>query len=384
MKLLKIVGKNIPVFTAEVVFDFTASQRVTPDDAEQLTPLFGNFYLNPVNALVGINASGKTRSLVFISFVISLLRGDSLNGNPFLFEIDGKENVSIESYFYVESKKSLYRLSTCLKAIEGPDGKLSCRIQEEHLWKKGSSKVRTKTALFDFDGCPITTRNLHEEYLPDDVSFVISLSKAYKDAAPLFDLTSRADSNPATTLGTIPSRLLMFLDPSIERLEIHGENDPRPTLVKFKWNDEPIALKGTRGLNRYLSSGTIKGLSLFSFAFRALNHGGFLLVDEIENHFNSEIVKALIRFFLDKKVNIGHGMLIYSTHLPALLDESERNDSVTILRHDKAISADKLSNLLDRNDLKKSDVYESDYLHGTAPSYEKYILLRKWMMDEYV
>ncbi len=30
--------------------------------------------------------------------------------------------------------------------------------------------------------------------------------------------------------------------------------------------------------------------------------GGYLIIDEIENHFNREIVATLIRFFMDEKV----------------------------------------------------------------------------------
>lgn len=39
----------------------------------------------------------------------------------------------------------------------------------------------------------------------------------------------------------------------------------------------------------------------FTLAQEVLKDGGYLIVDEIENHFNKEIVSTLIRFFMDGK-----------------------------------------------------------------------------------
>lgn len=35
---------------------------------------------------------------------------------------------------------------------------------------------------------------------------------------------------------------------------------------------------------------------------RTFEKGGYLIVDEIENHFNHEIVSTLIRFYMDKEL----------------------------------------------------------------------------------
>ena len=383
MVLLKIIGKRIPVFDEVVEFDFFASQRVTDEDAEHLIPLFGQMYANPVNALVGINASGKTKSLEFISFVLSLLRGDSLNGKPFLYKLSENDAIETESYFYLKETECVYRLVTSLFAEKTPDGKLACHIAKEALYEKKVQKIRTKKAMLDFDGIAPFERAKDEQYLSDDVSMAISYAKNYRDRLVVFDLVGLTDRNFSVKSGEIPSELLMFLDPSIERLEVHDDNDARPTVIKFKNVETPIVLKGTRGLDLYLSSGTIRGTHLFSAAYYVLRHGGYMIVDEIENHFNMEIVKALIRFFMDKETNKGGGTLIFSTHQPVLLDEFDRNDSITILRHEGRIRASNLKTLLDRNDLKKSDVYESDFLHGTAPSYERFMALRAMITNKH-
>ena len=105
--------------------------------------------------------------------------------------------------------------------------------------------------------------------------------------------------------------------------------------------------------------------------------GGYLIIDEIENHFNREIVATLIRFFLDEKVNKNGATILFSTHYSELLDEFDRNDSIYIVRNKEGIGVDNLSNILKRNDIKKSEVYDSGYLGGTVPSYEAYMALKK-------
>ncbi len=71
-------------------------------------------------------------------------------------------------------------------------------------------------------------------------------------------------------------------------------------------------------LEKYSFLGTIKGIITFSMEKEVLLSGGYLLVDEIENHFNKEII-------------------------------CNRN----------GITAANLSNVLKRNDIKKSDAYHS-------------------------
>ena len=148
--------------------------------------------------------------------------------------------------------------------------------------------------------------------------------------------------------------------------------------LKFYGRNELI-LADTFELRTYLSSGTIKGINVFLWAIAVLRHGGYLLLDEIENHFNTEIVASLIRFFLDARLNKNGGVLIFTTHYPELLDEFDRNDCINITRNTEGITVQNLTDILKRNDLKKSDAYMSDYLGGTAPLYDSYIALKRYI-----
>ena len=70
------------------------------------------------------------------------------------------------------------------------------------------------------------------------------------------------------------------------------------------------------------------------------------------------------------------GTLIFTTHDPELLDEFERNDCIHIVRNRDGITVSNLTDILKRNDLKKSDAYQSGFLEGTVPIYEAYLSLK--------
>ena len=154
----------------------------------------------------------------------------------------------------------------------------------------------------------------------------------------------------------------------------------KKTLIYLKFKEkEQIVLNNPEELNHYLSSGTVKGMIIFTLAREVLKSGGYLIVDEIENHFNKEIATTLMRFFMDGKLNKYGGNLIFSTHYPELLDEFDRNDGIFITRNRGGITAENLCTILKRNDIKKSDAYQSGFLEGTTPMYEAYMQLKKSM-----
>ena len=223
---------------------------------------------------------------------------------------------------------------------------------------------------------PIEQRNKDEAYLPDDVSFIIARNKKENETVEIFSLLSYTNVNVLPFTEDIPIDVIAFLDPTIEKLcfeQIEGK-----TFIHLKFrDDEEIILNNATDLERYLSSGTIKGIIIFSMIKEVLQSGGYLLVDEIENHFNKEIVTTLMRFFMDSRLNRNGGTLVFTTHYPELLDEYDRNDGICIVRNRNGITVENLSYILKRNDIKKSDAYQSGFLEGTTPAYEAYMLLKK-------
>ena len=376
MRLLRIEADDIFLFNEKIVIDFNAEQRVYPDNAAMLYNPFGNTYTNNVLSFVGVNASGKTTSLKLISFVMSLLNAEAINNIATKVVLERSKRVTLKVYFY-DDNKGVCLLKTIIGVTKEEGMPERYVILQEELFVRKKSYITSKENLFVFGNENIyKTRDISQEqfmFLKDDVSIVIALGKA----GNVFfrDLTEWTDFNILNSFGNFPIELIQFLDPSIEFIKFN----PNETelIVKFKKDNSPISMRGIQTISHYLSSGTIKGLNVFMHAWMVLIKGGYFIIDEIENHFNKEIVATLIRFFMDKRVNQKGATLIYSTHYVELLDELDRNDGIYVIRNNGGITLQKLHHILKRNDIKKSDVFQSGMLKGTVPSYEATMRLKK-------
>ena len=373
----------MPRFKENIDIDFITKQRVAEDDQEKLFNTFSNnytsIYTNQAISFIGLNASGKTTILKAISFVINLLNNEALNNiksKEILNDLSDNEKVKITSFFYNDN--SVYKLETHIeKRVNQVDNESKLIITEERLWEKDATKVKTKKSLFEFNDSDIRIeRNEKEQFLLNDVSVMIAINKEKQSNFPLRDMLMWTNHNMLNILGKFPKELLTFLDPSIEYFKCDIRKKPADIRLKF-YESEEIILNNPSEIEKYLSSGTIKGINVFMNALLCFMEGGYLIVDELENHFNEEIVTTLVRFFMNPNVNRNGATLIYSTHYSELLDEYDRNDCIYIVRNRGGIYTENLSLILKRNDIKKSEAYESGYLEGTVPIYESYMALKK-------
>ena len=376
MKILRITVNGLPLFKQELDLLFYTQQRVSEDDKEKLYKIEPNYYLHTACAFIGINASGKTSVLKVINLSLNILRNEPINHVESRNILGGCENASFKICFF-DNKRNICCLETVVKSKKAKAGRYVYSIIEEKLWEKPISSVKSKKYLTDFTAIsPIAVRNTEEAYLPDDVSFIIAHNKKANDRIDVFSLLSYTNINILPFTENIPLEVIAFLDPTIEKLYFEKVEDKASIHLKFK-DEEEIILNNAVELEQYLSSGTIKGIITFSMVKEVLASGGYILVDELENHFNKEIVVTLIRFFMDSSLNKNGSTLIFTTHYSELLDEYDRNDAIYIVRNRNGITAENLSYILKRNDIKKSDAYQSGFLEGTTPAYEAYLRLKK-------
>ena len=378
MKLLRIAVDGLPLFKEKLDICFYAQQRVSEEQRDYLYPLFSTVFLNTTNVFAGINASGKTSALKVILLALQLLSNRPINHMRDKDILGQSNNVTLTIFYYYEKTAEICKLETTIAAKNMAGNGSVYRIAAERLWVKKSSKAMTRRQLLDFDDNKLLMeRNNNEKFLPDDISIIIAKNKEYNDIPEVADLLALTNINVLPLNGKIPIEIIAFLDPSIEHLYFESEQRGSDFIhLKFKEKNE-LVLSNPLELNRYLSYGTIRGIVIFTMALSILQKGGYILVDELENHFNKEIVCTLIRFFRSNELNKNGGTLIYSTHYPELLDENDRNDNIFITKNNGGITVDNLCTVLKRNDLKKSDIYQSDYLDGTAPLYSSYIELKR-------
>lgn len=376
MKILRITVNGLPLFKQELDLLFYTQQRVGEDDKEKLYKIEPNYYLHTACAFIGINASGKTSVLKVINLALNILRNEPINHVESRNILGACERAMFKICF-LDKKNNVYCLKTVITSKKAKAGRYVYSIIEEKLWEKPISSVKSKKYLTDFTAIsPIAVRNTEEAYLPDDVSFIIAHNKKANDKIDIFSLLSYTNINILPFTEDIPLEVIAFLDPTIEKLFFEKVEDKASIHLKFK-DEEEIILNNAVELEQYLSSGTIKGIITFSMVKEVLASGGYILVDELENHFNKEIVVTLIRFFMDSSLNKNGSTLIFTTHYPELLDEYDRNDAIYIVRNRNGITAENLSYILKRNDIKKSDAYQSGFLEGTTPAYEAYLRLKK-------
>lgn len=376
MKILRIKVTGLPLYKDAFDVSFYAVQRIQENHLHTVNNLFGNIYVNAAAAFIGINASGKTTALRVISFAMTLLSAVPLNAG-FVPNILGED---VETVFDIDffADNKIYHLTSVVTRNQKTDGSYFNHILTERLLIKNATSKVNKTNLLDYDGVePVRIRNNSDEYLPDDVSIMIAVNKQIRDKTLYVDRTMFTDLNVFVAKGgSIPTEIITLLDPTIEYITNEKVNGKVVTRLKFHGQKE-LVLFDLAELNIYLSSGTVKGVRVFSDAARVLKNGGYLLVDEVENHFNRELVVSLLRLFMNKKTNPKGAVIIFSTHYPELLDELERNDAVFITRSNHGLMVDNLNTLLERNDMKKSEVYQSNFLGGTAPKYKSLVALQK-------
>lgn len=374
MRLLKISVEGLMLFKEKVEIDFFTEQNVMSDNTDMVFNSFGKIYTNNVISIIGINASGKTSLLKLIDFSLNLLNGEPINNIESKDILSECQSVEFEMVFY-DDNNGICKLNTDIAIIKENDLEERFVIIEETLYRKKVSQIRAKKDMFIFPDY-VMVRDKSAEFLKDDISIAISINK--NNGFKIRNLIKLTNLNILRIIGNFPRELIQFLDSSIKKISFDQKNQE----IRLEFYDrDVISVSNPLQLEKYLSSGTIKGINIFLNAMLVFEEGGYLIVDELENHFNREIVATLVRFFMSSEVNSKGATLIFSTHYSELLDEFERNDNIYIVRNRGGITVQKLYKVLQRKDIKKSEAFKSNFLEGTVPSYESYIKFKKAIIN---
>lgn len=390
IKLLRSEIRGLALFTYdELIIDFVAEKNVTEEEinrgnVEKLDGLVDKFN---IVALVGSNATGKTTQLKLLKMMLGLFL--SLNSTNDFKDLSDqfKDEVKFTNYFY--NNKILYKVESYLRK----DGVNSLSFEEEIVTSKRLYASHKKSDLFIFDKKDhrrgqkeiMRRSTLSEEtrvFLRDDFSVFSTIAKNLnkKNSKYIIDEIEMTNSNSLNGHGELPSEYVKYFDSSIDSLEILSDssvNKKKNVEITFKGR-APIQVPLIE-LNNYLSSGTIKGINLFVDIEETLRTGGYLIIDEIENHLHKSIVMNIIKLF-STNINSNGATLIFSTHYSEVIDILDRTDMVYIsTKEENKVSIQKMSKLLgseDRNDSKKSEILLSGKLDNT-PTYKDFKQVRK-------
>ncbi len=377
---LKMVVKNHPLLKENLEFSLVADQRVMTEDADDLTNLYGRVWINNITTIVGRNATGKTTTMQFLLGILELLlQNKSINQTRLGRVLYGDEPITVETYFY-GSNNALFLDEVIFEKRED-----NWLIGQETIYTKKALTSTAKKEIFNFDGAHVwedreqLDDKLKSVLAPDDSIFRMLLAREKYQAQGIFDTLLFTNVNALIYNGAhVPQEILAFLDPSVEYLEI-GQSDAGQSFyrLKFKNNSKEITDSNFATIEYYLSSGTAKAITMYQQVLRALQTGGIVFIDELENHFNQAIVRSFIQYFTDPTINKKRAVLIFSTHYSMLLDDLNRGDQIYVARRNGNIDLTRYSDFDVRQDIQKSEVFDADILKGTSPDYKAFMALIK-------
>lgn len=384
MKILRVIFDNIIIFKESFDIDLTAPDKITEDSG--VYNVWGPINTLQAISMIGINAVGKTTSLKLIKLAMEVvLNNKGLNEDliPSLF-INEKTQINgilMTVYFYKDDK--VFKLESRIKFKKKSEDVLYFYYDEEILKSKAKSNVTNKENIFNFteqqNYTEIVRSKLKKdllEVLKDDDSISIMATRGTKTTVNTMLENVNEKINPIQ--GLVDKIILNVFDDNLDMLEkIEGKDGIN---IAFKNSITKIE-SSTIGLEQIISSGTIKGQNIIKNSMVALRNGGYLIIDELENHLNKELVKMIINIFNNKDINRKGACLFFTTHYAEILDSFDRKDNIYVLARDKdyLTKINRYSDMVKRNELKKSDVILSNYIKGTTPKALNIIALEAYI-----
>lgn len=381
MKLIKTTVTNVKNFQDNKFdIDFFAIKQTSEAEKRNriVTPVIKSFNLLNSLALIGVNASGKTTLLNFIITILEVfIEGKSLNEISFNLSdyIDG--TLRLENYFFNEDEKILYKVVSEIKKQKND----LLYFSDEKIYKKSiNSRITRHNLMEDFklsqDRKEVFSKfkDLRMVLKKDDDTLFQGRNSTSLRTSPIpfiIDLTRLTNNNYLGYFtNEIDASFVNYLDENLELIEYDEEK--KQFKIKFKNSEEIIEGLSLSGLETYLSSGTIRGITLLLSAQIILANGGYLIVDEIENHLNKLIVTQIISLF-NSRYNMSGATLIFSTHYSEIIDSISRTDSIFTLKKNRDIIVRRFSDVIstkDRMETKKSQLIIAGLLGlGTSPKY---------------
>ena len=374
MKLLRVVASNFKNCCDNFTIDFVAKSRKTSEDKEyELQAIADDLHAFNAVAFVGKNASGKTTAVDLLDCCYSILGDFCLENKHYSYD-----GIKLEIIFYHEG--FIYRYRTELGSSTTFSNKAS--FIKQTLEQKKYYKSKLKSIYMDDGFEPVSNISA----LPEDTSITFFVLKKKETRAIYFDcdgegvntyqLMFKALKKYDIPLSTL-SHILRIFDENIREISVKDEHNFR---LRFEGNQPRDQIMSDKELLYFLSSGTTKGMLLYTFVVASLKYGFDLIIDEVENHFHKTLVENMLSLYKDKSVNRHNATLIFTTHYCEVLDLFNRQDNVWISKANDKVS---LSNMYDDYDLRPELLKSKQFYNNafqTSVNYEDLMKLKKELM----
>ena len=177
-----------------------------------------------------------------------------------------------------------------------------------------------------------------------------------------------------SSLYTEGSAIICIFDSNIQSIQMLDEHNYRVTIC----NQEKSL--SDKELLYMLSSGTTKGIILYTLVVASLQQGFDLLIDEAEAHFHKTLVENMLSLYMDKKVNRHGATLLFSTHYCEVLDLFNRQDNIWVCQSSDKIAIKNMYESFEvRSGLLKSKRFYNNAFQ-TAVNYDELMNLKRKLM----
>ncbi len=377
MKILKVVANNFKFCEKDFTISFVPEANKTVEDKEfELHEIDENLFVYTTLGIIGKNASGKTTVVDLLALVYDVFSFFKVKNTINLFLMWNKI-VNLDVTFYHEG--NLYRYIADLCPDESPLNN-TINFKNEKLYTRTYYKTSARQ-IFDYSKYIEIKINTN---LPDDTSCLYNVLKkinirglysssddlSYRFYSETFNVYKMIDNNHK-----IIETILKMFDEHLDNIEMINEDK----FVVY-YNDKSKVEVSNKELYNMLSSGTSKGIGLFTYVVYSLKNGTDLLIDEIETHFHKTLVEYLVYLYKDKSVNKKNATFIFTTHYCELLDLFNRTDNIYITKYDKKIRLENVYKDYNfRPELSKSKKFYSNAFN-TDVNYESLMNFKKELM----
>ncbi len=351
--------KNFFSFAEETEVSFVLNRQVPDSDLVFESP--GGARLSKILVAIGPNASGKTNVLKPLSFLRWFVAHSFTTSKP-------EKEIPVQSHFFSDEADSEFEIDF---EDEGKHYRYSLIINSKrvvheslHLktskffsfifrrdWSESTSAYDIRQQNFGFaareaekvrpNASLIATAAQYNvpcaselaSYFASFYSNVVYSGRVHFETDDVFDTAEFFHGRPA--LRTQMSDILSRLDLGLAEVVI----EPHRLVEKESGKNEetyiPFGIHRKYNQEQKLpfwqeSSGTQSAFVLLEKILPALEHGGIVIIDEMESDLHPAMITALLDLFMDRERNPHNAQIIFTCHSHEVLNDLQKDQVLLI------------------------------------------------------
>ena len=354
--------KNFFSFAGETEVSFLLNRQAPVTDLVFESP--GGARLSKVIAAIGPNASGKTNVLKPLAFLSWFVAHSFTSSKP-------EDEIPIQGHFFSDEADSefeieferqgqYYRYSLVINSERVVHESLHLKTSKffsfifRRDWSESNSAYEIKQQKFGFaakeaekvrpNASLIATAAQYNvpcarELVSYFARFYTNVNYSGRDhfkTSDVFEATEFFHGRPA--LRAQMSELLSQLDLGLSEVIIESRKFVEKESDKSEEANIPFGVHRMGDQEQklpfwYESSGTQAAFVLLEKILPALEHGGIVIIDEMEADLHPEMITAMLDLFIDRERNPHNAQIIFTCHAHEVLNDLQK-DQVLLIEKD--------------------------------------------------